>query len=47
MDPENLTHIGLNHLFFELKQLYPSVPDGVVTKCMQEVSYPATRFHFV
>jgi len=36
MDSE-LNHIGLMQLFHELKQIYPAVPDGVVTSCLRQV----------
>ena len=36
MDHE-LNHIGLMQLFYVLKQLYPAVPDSVVTSCLRQV----------
>ena len=38
MDSE-LTHIGLRQLFYELKQIYPSVPDHIVTNCIRQVNW--------
>jgi len=32
-----LNHIGVMQLFYELKQIYPAVPDAVVTSCLRQV----------
>ena len=32
-----LTHIGLMQLFYELKQVYPAVPDVIVNSCLRQV----------